>query len=59
MPSLGDLPDPGVELMSFTPPDWQAGSLPLHHLEVPLLLSHGEIPDLSASFVVMGEKRGQ
>ena len=27
-PSLGDLPDTGIKP---TPPDWQAGSLPLSH----------------------------
>ena len=31
-PSLGDLPDPGVESMS---PIWQADSLPLSYLENP------------------------
>ena len=27
MPSPGDLPDPGIEPVSPTPPAWQAGSL--------------------------------
>ena len=33
-PSPGDLPEPGMELMS---PAWQAGSLPLNHLGSPMV----------------------
>ena len=35
-PPPGDLPDPGIELMSPAPPALQAGSLPLSHLETML-----------------------
>ena len=34
-PTPGDLPDPGIEPVSLLSPDWQADSLPLHHLGRP------------------------
>ena len=35
-PSLGDLPDPGVEPTSLAPPALAADSFPLHHLGSPI-----------------------
>ena len=35
-PSLGNLPDPGIEHTSLAPPALAADSLPLHHLGSPI-----------------------
>ena len=35
-PSLGDLPDPGIETASLAFPAWQVDSLPLRYLGSPI-----------------------
>ena len=39
-PSREDLPDPGIKPKSLGSPHWQAGSLPLCHLGLPLWLKN-------------------